>query len=85
MFYYARSFGALLFFLLFSSFSIFAQNQSNLSQQSQTSGLETKFYVDEAGLQLIQTASPLDQFIDPKAADWLSLVTEHSLLMLMGM
>ena len=65
MFYYARSFGALLFFLLFSSFSIFAQNQSNLSQQSQTSGLETKFYVDEAGLQLIQTASPLDQFIDP--------------------
>lgn len=65
MFYYARSFGALLFSLFLLSSTLTAQIQSNQTQQSQQSGLGNLFYVDEAGLALIQTASPLDQFIEP--------------------
>ncbi len=65
MFYFARSFGALYFFLFLFSSTLIAQIQSNQNQQSQQNGLGNLFYVDEAGLALIQSATPLDQFIDP--------------------
>lgn len=65
MFKNARSFGALFSFLFLFSSTLAAQIQSNQNTQSQSSGLGNLFYVDEAGLALIQSASPLDQFIDP--------------------
>jgi protein involved in polysaccharide export with SLBB domain len=44
--------------------NIQAQNQSTGSTVSTYQGLGNQYFVDEAGLQLLLTASPLDEFID---------------------
>ncbi len=43
---------------------LIAQTQSGNLSQSNLQSIGNQYFVDEAGLQLLQTSSPLDQFID---------------------
>jgi protein involved in polysaccharide export with SLBB domain len=58
-----------LFLLLFSVFlstsSIFAQSTSGSEQTFSTSSIG-RYYVDQAGLELLQSSPSLDAFIDPQ-------------------
>ena len=48
---------------LLSMQNLFAQDHPKNTSFSSYQGLGNKYFVDEAGLQLLQTASPLDEFI----------------------
>ncbi len=42
---------------------VYAQDESPSTTFSSIQGLGNTYFVDEAGLQLLQTASPLDEFV----------------------
>ena len=50
----------------FFSWTAQAQDQNSQSSFNFESGLGNAYFVDEAGLQLMQNVSPLDEFIDPE-------------------
>ena len=56
---------ATISFIVLSFFwhNVYAQDQSSSTTYSSIQGLSNTYFVDEAGLQLLQTASPLDEFV----------------------
>ena len=56
---------ATISFIVLSFFwhNVYAQDQSSSTTYSPIQGLSNTYFVDEAGLQLLQTASPLDEFV----------------------
>ena len=65
MFRTLRTIFAALFVAFLFSISTSAQNTDNASNSFLNTGNRSTYFVDEAGLQLMQEISPLDEIIDP--------------------